>query len=160
MGDGQYVICNKTYIRKSTGSLITVSRISDAIWRNSGSQLFHLNSEMVGLESGFPGDSDGKESAWNAGDLVSISGLGRPHKGHGNPCQYSCLENSRDRGAWWATVHGVTQSWIRLNNYTFFSSISLALTLKDKTVYFDNNSRSLPEPFLLPGYLNSMMGFL
>ena len=40
---------------------------------------------MVGLESGFPGDSDGKESAWNAGDLVSISGLGRPHKGHGNP---------------------------------------------------------------------------
>ena len=45
-----------------------------------------------------------------------ISGLGRsPGEGHGNPLQYSCLENSKDRGAWWATVHGVTKSQTRLS---------------------------------------------
>ena len=56
----------------------------------------------------FPGDSDGKESACNAGDLDSIPGLGRfPGEGNGNPPQYSCLENSMDRGAWQATVHGI-----------------------------------------------------
>ena len=46
----------------------------------------------------------------NAGDLGSIPGLGRsPGAGHGNPLQYSCLENPVDRGAWQATVHGVTR---------------------------------------------------
>ena len=50
---------------------------------------------------GFPGGSDGKESACNAGDLGSIPGLGRsPGGGYGNPFQYSCLESSIDRGAW------------------------------------------------------------
>ena len=48
----------------------------------------------------FPGGSDGKASAYNAGDLGSVPGLGRsPGEGHGNPLQYSCLENSMDRGA-------------------------------------------------------------
>ena len=60
---------------------------------------------------GFPGGSDGKESAWNAGDLGSIHGLRRSAgEGNGYPLQYSCLENPMDRGAWWATVHGVTKS--------------------------------------------------
>ena len=55
---------------------------------------------------GFPSASDGKESACNAGDLGSTPGLGRsPGGGNGKPPQYSCLGNSRDRGAWWATVH-------------------------------------------------------
>ena len=59
----------------------------------------------------FPDGSDGKESAYNAGDLGSIPGSGRsPGERHGNPLQYSCLENPMDRGAWWAVVHGVTQS--------------------------------------------------
>ena len=50
---------------------------------------------------GFPGGSDGKESACNAGDLGSIPGLGRcPGEGHGNLLKYSCLKNSMDRGAW------------------------------------------------------------
>ena len=49
----------------------------------------------------FPGGSDGKASAYNAGDLGSIPGLGRSlGEGHGNPLQYSCLENPMDRGAW------------------------------------------------------------
>ena len=50
---------------------------------------------------GFPGSSDGKASACKAGDLGSIPGLGRsPGDGNGNSLQYSCLENSMDRGAW------------------------------------------------------------
>ena len=61
--------------------------------------------------TGFPGGSDGKESACNAGGLDLIPGSGRsPGGGHGNPLQYSCLENPMDRGAWRATVHGVAKS--------------------------------------------------
>ena len=53
---------------------------------------------------GFPGGSNGKESA-NAGDLGSIPGSGRfPGEGNGNPLQYFCPENLMDRGAWWAKV--------------------------------------------------------
>ena len=65
----------------------------------------------------FPGGSDDKESACNVGDLGSIPGLGRsPGVGNGNPLQYSCLVNSMDKGAWWATVHGVTKSWTQLSD--------------------------------------------
>ena len=70
---------------------------------------------------GFPGGSDGKESACNAGDPGSIPGSGRS-PGDGYPLQYSCLENPMDRRAWQATVHGVTKSWTWLSNtFTFFS---------------------------------------
>ena len=56
---------------------------------------------------GFPGGSDGKESACNVGYKGSVLRSGRsPGGGNGNPLQYSCLENPLDRGAWWATVHG------------------------------------------------------
>ena len=68
---------------------------------------------------GFPGGSEVKASACNAGDLGSIPGLGRsPGEGNGNPLQYSCLENPMDRGAWWAIVHGVTKSWTGLSDFT------------------------------------------
>ena len=64
---------------------------------------------------GFPGGSDGKESACNAGDLGLIPGLRRSPGGrHGNPLQYSCLENPMDRAAWRAIIHGVAKSWTRL----------------------------------------------
>ena len=85
---------------------------------------------------GFPGGSEVKASACNAGDLGSIPGLGRsPGEGNGNPLQYSCLENPMDGGAWWATVHGVAKSQIRLRDFTFTLSIlwhclSLGLELK------------------------------
>ena len=60
---------------------------------------------------GFPGGSDSKQSACNEGDPGLIPGLGRsPEEGNGNPLQYSCHENLMDRGAWWATIHGVTKS--------------------------------------------------
>ena len=58
----------------------------------------------------FPGGTDDKESACNAENPSLIPGLRRsPEGGNGNPLQYSCLENPMDRGAWWATVHGVAQ---------------------------------------------------
>ena len=61
----------------------------------------------IGGKEGFPGCSDSKESACNAGDLGSIPGSERsPGEGNGNPLQYSCLENSMGTGAWWATVLG------------------------------------------------------
>ena len=67
---------------------------------------------------GFPGDASGKGPAANAGDARDtglILGLGRyPGGGHGNPLQYSCLENHTDRRAWRATVHSVAQSWTQL----------------------------------------------
>ena len=65
-----------------------------------------------------------KVSAYSAGELGSIprSG-GSPGEGNGNRLQYSCLENSMDGGAWWATVHGVAKSRTRLSDFTFtFSS--------------------------------------
>ena len=69
---------------------------------------------------GFTSGSDGKESTCNAGDLGSISGSGRsPGEGDGNSHQYSCLENSMDRGAWRAAVHGVAKSGTRLRDSHF-----------------------------------------
>ena len=66
---------------------------------------------LLGRNPDFPGGSDGKASASNVGDLGSSPGSGRsPGEGKGNPLQYSCLEDSRDRGAWWATVHAVAKS--------------------------------------------------
>ena len=60
---------------------------------------------------GFPGDSDVKESACKAGDLGSIPGLGiSPGEGNGYSLQYSFLENSMDRGTWWATVLAISKS--------------------------------------------------
>ena len=60
---------------------------------------------------GFFGGSDSKESACSAGDMGLIPGLERfPGEGNGYPFQYSYLENSMDRGAWWATVHGFAKS--------------------------------------------------
>ena len=67
----------------------------------------------------FPCGSDGKEFACNAGDPGLIPRSGRsPGEGNGNLLQYSCLENSMDRRAWGATVHGVTKSWTRLSTCT------------------------------------------
>ena len=72
---------------------------------------------QITLPRAYPLNSVGEESACNAGDLGLIPGLGRsPGEGNGNPLQYSCLENPMDRGAWQATVHGVTMSRIQLSD--------------------------------------------
>ena len=66
---------------------------------------------------GFPGSSEGKELACNAGDTGLISRLRRsPEERNGNPLQYSCLENPIDRATWWAIAHEVPKSWMRLRD--------------------------------------------
>ena len=73
-------------------------------------------------QSCFPGGSDGKESACNAGDPGSIPGLGKsPGEGNGNPPQYCCLENSMDRGAWCATVLGAAKTRTQLSDFVSFT---------------------------------------
>ena len=67
---------------------------------------------MLGLMLGFPGGSVGKESAYNARNAGLMLRSGRfPREGNGNPLQYSCLENPKDRGTWQATVQRVAKSW-------------------------------------------------
>ena len=88
-----------------------------------------------------PGSSDGKESACNASDLDLIPGLGRsPGEGNGNPLQYSCLENSMDRGVWWTIVHGVAKRQTQLSYWhtstLFYWLISFTRTLAQ----WDRNS--------------------
>ena len=83
----------------------------------------------------FPGGASGKEPSANAGDIRdagAIPGSGRsPGGGLGSPLQYSCLENSMDRGAWWATVHGIAKSWTRLKRRsTLMHSVSLVLRMQ------------------------------
>ena len=83
---------------------------------------------------GFPGGSDGKASACNAGDPGSIPGWGRsPGEGNGYPLQYSCLEISMDTGAWRTTVDGATQSDMteQLTLYTI-SLVSLKLSFQER----------------------------
>ena len=68
---------------------------------------------------GLPWWHRAKESACQAGDADLIPGSGRsPGEENGNPLQYSCLGNLMDRGAWWASVHGVEKSWMRQNDET------------------------------------------
>ena len=70
---------------------------------------FQFQEDKLGIF--FPGGSEVKASACNAGDPGSIPGSGRsPGEGNGNPLQYSCLENPMDGGAWWATVPRVAKS--------------------------------------------------
>ena len=101
----------------------------------------------------FPGDSDGKDSACNVGDLGSVPWSRRsPGGGHDNPLQY-CLENSMDRRAWQATVHGVTESWTCLRDLHFHFSFILrsplcwSLLLPTPLLCFDPK---LPVPHLQP----------
>ena len=74
---------------------------------NVSSMLMYFVTTLPGLLGG----SDSKESAYNAGDMGLIPRSGRsPEEGKGNPVQNSCLENSMDKGAWWAAVHRATKS--------------------------------------------------
>ena len=71
--------------------------------------------ERLNCTEGFPGGSDNKESACNAGDLGSLPGLERSGGGNGNPLQHSGLKDCMNRGAWQAAVHGVakSQTWLK-----------------------------------------------
>ena len=83
------------------------SKISQAVQHSGKKKKKKRFGDLPLYLMGFPGGSDGKESACNVGDLGSIPGLGRfPGEGKGYPLQYSGLENPMDRGAWQAIVHG------------------------------------------------------
>ena len=76
---------------------------------------------------GFPGGSAHRESACSVGDLGSVTGLGRsPGEENDYPLQYSCLENPKDKGAWRATIHGVTKSGTRQSNQHFHFSLQIS----------------------------------
>ena len=107
-------IVQLSYPYMTTGKTIALTR-----WTFSGKVMSLLFNMLFRLVMSFSGDSDGKASAYNAGDPGSIPGSGKsPGEGNGNPFQYSCLENPMDRGAWWATVHGVAKSQTRLSDFT------------------------------------------
>ena len=77
------------------------------------------------------GGSDGKASVYNVGDLGSIPGSGRSAgEGNGNPLQYDCLENPH-RGAWWATVHGVTRSQKELKHLSTHELARMSLHARE-----------------------------
>ena len=102
--------CVKSYLRLFPFPYVHIQKLYFYIY---------ICSHFVIFMPHFPGGSDGKVSACNAGDPGSIPGLGRsPGEGNGNPLQYSCLENSMNGGAWWATVHGVAKSQTRLSDFT------------------------------------------
>ena len=97
--------------------------------------------------SGLPGGSDSKNLPADAGDLGLIPGLGRsPGKGNGYPLQDSGLENSMDRRAWQAAVHGVTKSWTRLNDFHNSSHRTPAPTLKHPPPPSSWPTSSSPKP--------------
>ena len=99
--------------------MIKLSLVSTYMWANSIRNFKNSHLKKLGEVWGFPGGVSGKEPPTNAGDIRDaglIPGWARvPGGGHGNPLEYSCLENPTDRGARWATVHRVAQSWTRLN---------------------------------------------
>ena len=115
------LVMNKYKVNYCTFPLDKTCKSSSDI-RAEGYRVLNAEMFMSALQlkySGLPWWLSGKESACNAGDPGSTPGLGRsPGEGNGNPLQYSCLENSMDRGAWWATVHAVAKSqtpWQGLN---------------------------------------------
>ena len=89
--------------------------------------------------SGCPGNSDGKESACNAGDVGLNPGSGgSPGEGNGNPLQYYCLGNPMERGTWCTTVHGVTKSQTWLSNTFTFRGQNQLLTVQDELLKLIN----------------------
>ena len=96
----------QVYMAKEKQTLLSAFS-NPSIWWKRGA--------LIRFTYKFPGGSVVKNQPANAGDTGdtgSIPGWGRfPGRGNGNPLQYSCLENSMDRGAWWAEVHGVANSW-------------------------------------------------
>ena len=116
---GCHFLLHGIFLTQGSNSLHLLHWQADSFLIHHLRSPFTFGSELTYLFGDFPGGSDSKASAYNAGDLCLTPGSGRsPGEGHGNPLQYSCLENPMDRGVWEATVHGVTKSRTRLSNFT------------------------------------------
>ena len=130
-----------------------IKQITSFVWPEC--QDVRLENYTVLLD--FPGGSDRKESAYSVGDLGLISGLGRsPGEGHGNPLQYSCLENPMDGGACWAKVHGVAKSRTRLNDFTCYLKGSKEFGLYSRTELKDQWVHLLDDIAVFPGTAGSL----
>ena len=83
-------------------------------------------------------------------------------EGNGNPLQYSCLENPMDVEAWWATVHGVAKSWIRLSDFTFTFTVKFAQTFvyRDHYIYCFEEQKNLPSALRRNRFSASQVCFL
>ena len=109
---------------------------------------------------GFPGGSEVKASARNAGDLGSIPGSGKsPGEGNGNPLQYSCLENPMDGGAWWATVHQVAKSRTRLSNFTSLKLYSVEFPEEGGCIQKNHNWHSFSKEGLTRSKVSCVVFF-
>ena len=107
---------HKDHYYSSLRTLLKVPRPVQKIRQDWSSNLMIVSCCSL-FDQGFPSGSNGKRICLQCRRLGSIPGSGRsPGVGNGNPLQYSCLENSIHREAWWATVHGVTKSWTQLSN--------------------------------------------
>jgi len=105
----RYIPTPKTLYMNAHSKLLTIAKKVKTACMSIDEQINKM--WYIHTVEGSPGDSLVKNLAANAGDMGSIPGSGRsPGEGNGNPLQYSCLENTMDRGAWWATVHRVTKS--------------------------------------------------
>ena len=90
------------------------------------------------IDENSPGGSDGEEYACDVGDPGSIPGLGRSlEEGNGYPLHYFCLENSMDRGAWQATIHGVTKSQTPLKQLSMHAQSHIKLPGEGNSEYLD-----------------------
>ena len=95
-----------------TGKIVALTR-----WTSVGKVKSLLFNMLYRFVMDFPGGSDGKKSACNVVDLGFVPGVGRFHgAGNDNPLQYSHLENPMERGAWWATIHGVAKRQTQPSN--------------------------------------------
>ena len=102
------------------------------------------------MTRGLPNGSVVKNLPTNAGDTVSIPGLGRsPEEGNGYPLRYSFLRNSMDRGAWWATVHGChKRSWTLLSNLTT-TIVTRHIPITSKRIKVHEDCRNLGDGTVL-----------
>ena len=113
-----------------TQSRTRLERLSSSSRTSHQALLSRIVMQVLAVLPGLPLWVSGKEPACNAGDTGSIPGLGRfLQEGNGNPLQYSCLENPRNRGAWWAAVYGVAQSRTRLERLSSSSSSSVYMSI-------------------------------
>ena len=135
-----HFIYQETQTRQGSNWCLLISRKSHL----QNPHLLISGTKVLLLVLGLPQGLSGKESNCNVGNTGPIPGLGRSSGiGNGNPLQYSCLENPMDRGAWWATVHGLQKSWTWLTVTTIMEEISDCQPISILPLFFNNRTAIL-----------------